>query len=143
MRARHQVGRIASSVRWGAAAVAVGFVCWLPPLIDQVFGDGNLAYILGFSGERERDALGWAPGFRAAGRALGWPPLLLRRDLDGGQVIDPYPGVGTTVGAVVGLVLLVATGPPSPPSRWSVAAAAGRRRAPRPMPPRPTPPRPG
>ncbi|HEX7135743.1 MAG TPA: hypothetical protein VF228_24405 [Iamia sp.] len=109
VRARHQVGRIASSVRWGAAAVAVGFVCWLPPLIDQVFGDGNLAYILGFSGERERDALGLAPGVRAAGRALGLPPWFLRRDRDGGQVIDPYPGVGTTIGAVIGLALLLAT----------------------------------
>ena len=108
VRARRRAGRLASSLRWGAAAVAVGFVSWLPPLIDQVFGDGNLAYILGFSGSGERNALGLGPGLRAAGRALGWPPWLLLRDRDGGHLIDPYPGAGTTVSAVVGLALLLA-----------------------------------
>jgi hypothetical protein len=107
VRARHQAGRLASSRRWGAAALAIGFVSWLPPLIDQVFGDGNLVYILGFSGSGERHALGLVPGLRAAGRALGWPPWFLRRDLDGGHLIDPYPDAGTALGAGLGLVLLL------------------------------------
>ena len=108
VRARHQVGRLASSLRWGAAAVAIGFVSWLPPLIDQVFGDGNLVYILGFSGSGERDALGLTAGLRAAGRALGWPPWFLRRDRDGGHLVDPYPGTGTALGAAIGVALLLA-----------------------------------
>jgi hypothetical protein len=110
VRARHQVGRLASALRWGAASVAIGFVCWLPPLVDQLFGDGNLAYILGFSGSEDRDTLGLVPGLRAVGRALGWPPWLVQRDRDGGHLIDPYVDTATAIGAVVGLVLLVACG---------------------------------
>jgi len=110
VRARHQVGRLASSLRWGAAAVAVGFVCWLPPLIDQVFGDGNLGYILGFGGSEDRDTLGVGRGIRAVGRAVGWPPLLVRRNLDGGMIVGAYDGPGEVLGAVVGLLLLLGAG---------------------------------
>lgn len=107
VRHRHEVGRVASSLRWGVAAVVVGFVCWLPPLIDQVFGDGNLAYILGFSGSEGRDTLGFRAGLRAAGRAVGVPPWFFQRDRDGGHLIDPYLSTGTAVAAVVGVAVLV------------------------------------
>lgn len=99
-------GRLRSSAAWAAAAVGVALVCWLPPLIDQAVGTGNLRYILGFGGSEERATLGVDDGLRAVGRVLGWPPFLLRRDVDGGALIAPYDTV-TTVGALVGLAVLV------------------------------------
>lgn len=102
-----RAGAWRESVRWAVAAVVVGFVCWLPPLLDQAFGDGNLRYILGFSREGERGSVGLGAGVRAAGRAVGAPPLFLRRDFDGGDLIAGF-GRAATASAVLGLVVALA-----------------------------------
>lgn len=122
--------QVRESLRWAVASVVVGVVCWLPPLVDQVVGDGNLAYILGFSREGERGSLGLVAGVRATARALGFPPLFLRRDFDGGDLVAPLSSAAV-VGAVVGLAAAVVVavtaaarvrrGPPAPDARARLA----------------------
>ncbi|GIU83834.1 MAG: hypothetical protein KatS3mg008_0609 [Acidimicrobiales bacterium] len=57
-------------------AVAIALVMWLPPLIDQVAGSGNLAAIVSNSAGATFD--GPIPALGNVGRALGLPPLWSR-----------------------------------------------------------------
>lgn len=58
-------------------AAAVGVLLWLPPLIDQVGGTGNLGKLASVGGQ---DGQGVAFGLRALVRAFGTPPAFLRLD---------------------------------------------------------------
>ncbi len=107
---RREVGRLASSLRWGAAATAVGLACWAPPILDQLAGSGNLRRMVAYSGTGDRLTLGWGAGLRAAGRAVAAPPLLVRRELavdahGGYDLTDPLGG--DVVGVVIGAALIV------------------------------------
>ncbi len=111
IRARREAGTVRDAVRWGAVAAGVALVCWLPPLIDQVAGSGNLRKILSFSGEG-RATIGGAAGLRAAGRAVAFPPMLLSRRLtddrlSGWQIIGDLD-TADVVGIVVGIALFLA-----------------------------------
>ena len=110
-RHRRAAGRLASSAGWAAAAVAVGVACWLPPLIDQVAGTGNLGRLLELSGHSDRPAIGWARGLRVVGRAISVPPVLVTRwladdDVAGLELIGPL-SVGQVLGVVAGALALV------------------------------------
>ncbi|HEU5149013.1 MAG TPA: hypothetical protein VFU19_00870 [Iamia sp.] len=107
---RREAGRVAASLRWGAAAVAVGLACWAPPILDQLVGSGNLRRMIAYSRHSDRPTLGLGAGLRAAGRAAAAPPLLLRRELavdnqGGWDLTDPLGGdlAGVVVGIVVAL----------------------------------------
>ncbi len=107
---RREVGRLASSARTALVAAAVGLVLWLPPIVDQLAGSGNLRKMLAYSGDSDRPALGLGAGLRAAGRAAGAPPLLLSRHLAedhlGGWDLTADLGRGA-IGVAVGVVIAV------------------------------------
>lgn len=69
--------RLRSTLRWGPVAAAVAVLCWLPPLVDQVAGSGNLGKILRFSGDERRASTGLDFSMRVVTRAVAAPPLLL------------------------------------------------------------------
>jgi hypothetical protein len=136
VRARREEGTVREAVRWGALSVGVGLVCWLPPLLDQVAGTGNLRTILSFSGEG-RETVGGAAGLRAAGRAITFPPMLLSRSLtedrlSGWQVIadlDTADVVGIAVGALLfaAAVAVTVVGFRRAPARSAARVAARTR----------------
>jgi hypothetical protein len=110
LRHRREVGRLASSLRWGLVAAAVALVCWLPPILDQLFGSGNLRRMIAYSRHSDRPTLGLGAGLRAAGRSVAAPPLLLKRELavdnlGGWDLTDPLRGdtIGVAVGVLVAL----------------------------------------
>lgn len=89
---------------WGAAVLAV---CWAQPLIDQLFGAGNLGDVLGASSGEQSGAGPRAGVHVLAGGSLV-PPFWLPGSID--TFLLPHAGV-TLWGAVVAVVL------------WSAAAA--------------------
>lgn len=107
LRHRAEVGRLAATARTAALAAVVGLVLWLPPLVDQIAGSGNLHRMVAFSGADDRPTLGLGAGLRAAGRAVGAPPILVSRSLAvdhvGGWDLIADLG-GAAVGVAVGLV---------------------------------------
>ncbi len=89
-------------LRWLMIGVGVGILCWLPPLIQEVFGSfGNLSGLLAARGQA---SLGVAFGLRNLG-GIAWPgPLPVRQ-------YDPYTsfsslGAGPVVAGVVVLVVI-------------------------------------
>ncbi len=61
---------------WLLAAALVLVVCWLPPVLDQLAGGGNLGHLL----EAARDGrprLGWGAGAHAVARTIGVRPWWL------------------------------------------------------------------
>jgi hypothetical protein len=88
--------------RWLMIGVGVGIVCWLPTLIQEVFGSfGNLTGVLS---ARSQASLGFAFGLRNLG-GIAWPgPLPVRQ-------YDPYTsysalGAGPAVAGVVVLIVI-------------------------------------
>lgn len=136
VRSRRRDGTLREAVRWGSLAAGVALVCWLPPLIDQVAGSGNLRKILTFSGEG-RATVGGSAGLRAAGRAVAFPPMLLSRrltddrlsgwqiiaDLDSADVLGIVVGLVLFAGAVAATVVQLRRSP-----RGSAARTAARAR---------------
>jgi hypothetical protein len=96
--------------RTWAVAVAVGVACWLPVLVDQLFGQGNLLAILShFSGDD--DATGLGSSLELAARQLAWDG-----PWTGGE--EPIEAVGGGVrGAGLGTLVV-------PLAAFGVAAAA-------------------
>ena len=109
---------------WVAGAAAVGFVAWLPVLIDQFFGQGNLSRIAGFASAGERESLGLRSGATQALRALGLPPLLLRTNLKGGDMIAALSpvAVGVSVLVIASLVAVIVVRRRSAPAHAALAA---------------------
>jgi hypothetical protein len=59
-------------LRWFIVGLVVGILCWLPPLMQQVFGSsGNLGNLIG----NKEPSVGLAFGLRGLGRIV-WPTLL-------------------------------------------------------------------
>jgi hypothetical protein len=67
-----------SLVRWVAAAVAVGLLCWSAPLIDQVTNHPGNLRLLVRAAQSDEPTLGVGVGRRALFRAVGVPPWWLR-----------------------------------------------------------------
>lgn len=91
---------------WVAAAGVVSLVAWLPVIVDQFWGTGNLGRIVRFARTSERSTLGVASGIRQALRAVGAPPLLLRTNLTGTDIQAPLSVAGW-IGGVAVVVALV------------------------------------
>jgi hypothetical protein len=93
---------------WGGGAALVGFVLWLPPLIQQATGNpGNLAQAWAFARSGGRDAVGLDSSIRQVTHVLGLPPVLGQQHLDGFWFLRPVSLVGWVSAAVVLSVLAV------------------------------------
>ena len=107
--ATHWRRRWRSVLPWAAAAVVVTLIAWLPVLVDQVAGSGNLGRILTFAGSGDRPTLGWSAGLRQTARALGIAPLVLRTDLTGDDLhaaMSPLGWLGSALvlGCLAGII---------------------------------------
>lgn len=103
-------------LRWTGIAAGVTVVLWLPPLVEQLFGDANMSRILS-GGSSESPTIGGSLALRLLGAVVALPPwwsrssfadtiVATRYDADGVSVSPPgLPGVAT---AVVGIILVVA-----------------------------------
>lgn len=70
--------RVARSGRWAAAAGAVGLLCWLPPLWQEVTGHpGNLSQLWAASHAPQHGALGGRTAIEIASAVLARPPWWL------------------------------------------------------------------
>lgn len=69
---------------WAVGALAICLVLWSTVLLQQVTGNpGNITAVIRYAQSSETKALGWVAALRQAARAVGFPPLLLRSDLQG------------------------------------------------------------
>jgi hypothetical protein len=60
--------------RWWVAALAVGVLCWTPPLIDEIsHHPGNLTVVVR-AGTASQPTVGWTDGWHAVARTFGVPP---------------------------------------------------------------------
>ena len=100
-------------VRLGLASLAVGVVCWLPPVVEQVTADdgGNLGRIASsLTTERVEPVAGRRTAVRVVASEVGtMPPWVVRpeRTTDGVPVVAPSSAVGLLVPAAAGLLALV------------------------------------
>jgi len=95
-------------VPWILGGVGVLLLCSLPMLIEQFGPSGNMASIVSFARESDRETLGLAAGARQALRAFGLPPLLLGSDYTGRELFAPL-SLPATVGGLTVLAVLIAT----------------------------------
>jgi hypothetical protein len=58
------------AARWLVIAAAVGFVAWLPPIIDQLSGGNNLRNLLAYSRNPNDPTTGWSEAFGIFGTEL-------------------------------------------------------------------------
>lgn len=108
---------------WVIAALVVTVLAWLPVIVEAVaHKGGNALRIATFSGSGNAK-LGFVRGAAQALRALGFPPLLLRTNLDGYDLRGPI-GPLAALGGLVVVVLLVAAAVHFWRSRASVALLA-------------------
>jgi hypothetical protein len=105
-------------LRWIGVGVGIGFVCWLPPLIQEAGGRGNLTALAHAGGGRP--TIGFVYGLRLVGDAGGLHPLWLT------HLPTKYTPLGVVLnshsswfGGVIFALLLVIT---------LAALAAGERR---------------
>jgi hypothetical protein len=105
-------------LRWIGIGVGVGLVCWLPPLIQELGGRGNLT-ALAHAGSGQ-PTIGFAHGLRLVGDAGGLRPLWLTH-LPAGfyPFVALMNGHASWFGGLIFAVLLVIT---------MVALASGGRR---------------
>lgn len=89
-------------------AVGVGFVCWLPSLIEQFTADGkgNLSRLLEAS-RMDVATLGAGPGTRVSARFLAVWPTWLRPSFDHESMLDGAPGTAVAILALVALVVVL------------------------------------
>lgn len=95
-----------SIARWSGGAAALGVVLWLPVLLDQFFGTGNLTAMMGYSGGGGPRV----PADVAAGvalRAVTAPTLLVRTELEQSGLVAP-PSTLVIAGAILTVVVLLA-----------------------------------
>jgi hypothetical protein len=94
---------------WVLGSIGAVLVLWAPVLWQQFTGpEGNLTAIVHYARTSDTVPLGWLPAIRQAIRAVGFPPLLLRSDLEGDSffngplsVIEVAAALATYVGLVV------------------------------------------
>jgi hypothetical protein len=112
-----------ATVAWTAAVLAA---CWLPIVIDQITGTGNLGelarYFVGGSGEH---AAGWSTALGVLARELGgvapWLGGVERGNaVDGGVITESTAALLVPLAAFIGALML---------ARWRQAASAVRFQA--------------
>ena len=95
---------------WVAGAVAVGLVCWAPPLVDELtHRNGNLS-LIAQTATTDVPTVGTTLGWHAVVRAVGIPPWWLRIPTDPFYMlgdVQAAPGTFSIVTAVVVLLGLV------------------------------------
>lgn len=102
---------------WAAPAAGIGFVLWLPMLVQQLTGHpGNLAHLLRLTFNSERPKVGLGSAMRQIAHVLGLPPMLGRLNLTGTYLTASVSGL-TWVTAGLVMAILVALG-----LRWRRAA---------------------
>ncbi|WP_426573499.1 hypothetical protein [Aquihabitans sp. McL0605] len=92
---------------WILGAVGVSLVAWLPVLIDQLWGSGNISRMGRFAQSSEREVQGFWSGVHQGLRALGAPPLVLRTRLSGVDMFAPL-SKAAIAGSLLVIVALVA-----------------------------------
>ena len=93
--------------RWLMIGVGLGILCWLPPLIQEVFGSfGNLTGVLS---ARSQASLGFAFGLRNLG-GIAWPSPLPVRQYDPGTSFSSLGSEPILAGVVVLVVIAVIAG---------------------------------
>jgi Ca2+/Na+ antiporter len=93
--------------RWLMIGVGVGIVCWLPTLIQEVFGSfGNLTGLLS---ARSQASSGFAFGLRNLG-GIAWPGPLPVRQYDPGTSFSSLGSEPVLAGVVVLVVIAVIAG---------------------------------
>lgn len=94
---------------WVLAAALLGAVLWLPVVGQQVLGErGNVTAVIEYARTSHTEKLTRIDAVRQGVRAMGFPPLLVRSDLNG---FDLYPGPlrpAEIAAAVLGYGALVA-----------------------------------
>lgn len=112
------------------AAVLVGAVLWLPPLIDQVNGSGNLGRLVEHFGDPPEDVLGLPEGARVALRHLDvWAGFAgFTGDVEGaGRFVSSaatWRGAITVAAWLAAVVVARRVGPPALRRLHAVIAAA-------------------
>jgi hypothetical protein len=96
-----------SPIPWIAGAVGMLVLCSLPMLIEQFGPSGNMASIVSFARESDRETLGYDAGAWQALRAFSIPPMLLRSDYTGYELFAPI-SLPTAAGGIAVLVALIA-----------------------------------
>ncbi|MGH9272303.1 MAG: hypothetical protein ACRDZ2_13630 [Ilumatobacteraceae bacterium] len=115
-------GTRASQRRGGGRSVIVativGLLLWLPPIVQQLFGDeGNLAAIVNFVRDPTEPAAGWQYAWGVLGTEVGLPGAWL----SGGDSGDFDVRTSSALGAVIVLTVMITLG--------CVAARRGNRDA--------------
>jgi hypothetical protein len=94
--------------RWGRiglVGVVVGALCWAQPLVDEVWGTGNLGTVLGPARRGETGA-GLRIGAQVVAGAVLTPPFWLPGSIGG--FLRPYDGVSLPVAVIVLIAWLAA-----------------------------------
>jgi len=112
---------------WWAGAVLV--VCWLPVLVDQLAGSGNIGELLGyFGGGTDEPAAGWSNAAGVIARELGgvgpWLGGAERgNSVDGGLVTGPLVSLLIPLSAFVGALALASARRASSAVRFQIVVA--------------------
>lgn len=95
---------------WAGPAAAIGFVLWLPMLVQQLFGSpGNLAHLVRLAFNSERPTVGLGSAVSQVAHVLGLPPMLWNQDLRGVDLtLRPSALTWVSAGVVVAVLALLA-----------------------------------
>lgn len=106
-----------SAARWGAVALGLGVVLWVPPLVDQAVNDpGNITKIYDHLGTPPEEPVGLGRGIELALMHLDPRELVTSASWTGGSLLDASSDVDRSVLPGVGFLAV-----------WLVAAAAAVR----------------
>ena len=110
---------------WLAGSAVVGFVCWLPVIIQQLTGNpGNITAVIEYSGVEGRSTSGLGDALNVAANSL-WPvPAIFRRGLTGTALLEP-PGPGAVVLVVVVMAAVGLAAAPAVPRRVRLLLGSG------------------
>ena len=93
---------------WGrvtAWSAVVAVACWIQPVIDQLWGAGNLGEVLG-PARRGQDGAGLAIGLQLVAGGVLTPPFWLPGSV--GTFLRPYDGVSLAVAGAVAVLWFMA-----------------------------------
>jgi hypothetical protein len=104
---RGEVGLVRASLRFALIAFGVAFVCWLPPIVNQIVGHpGNITEIIRFALDNNRPKVGIRSGVTQAVRAIAPPTVLGHTNWTGLEVSQHLDTARRVAGVVVVLLLL-------------------------------------
>lgn len=94
---------------WILVGLGVSLIAWLPVLVDQFAGSGNISKMIDFARHVDRPSLGWRKGIVQGLRALALPPPITSTGWTGNRVILHLGGLRLVTGlaAVVAHLAIV------------------------------------